>query len=157
MESQQDYYNQAQSLALSVPPSTPPAVPTAVAKGGTGSSSKGATAKSGNKPSDWKPLGVFALTQGDQTDSNSIFQLAVDKNGIVRGNYYNPLTQEEKPIQGKVDKKNKRVAWTVGTNKQVVYDTGLANLLAKQSSLLIHLSKDSTQQWNIVRLQRKQT
>lgn len=157
MESQEAYYDQAQALALSAPPSTPPAVPAAVAKGGTRASSKGAASKAGSKPTDWKPLGVFALTQGDQTDSNSIFQLAVDKNGIVRGNYFNPLTQEEQPIQGKVDKKNKRVAWTVGSNKEVVYDTGLANLLSKQSSLLIHLSKSNTQQWNLIRLEHAPT
>jgi hypothetical protein len=154
--SESDYYTQAQNLALSAPPSVPPA--TSSTKSGTKTNTKpgtkaGASSKTTEKESDWKPLGVFALTQGDQTDSNSIFQLAVNKKGIIRGNYFNPLTQEEQPVQGKIDQKSKRVAWTVGSNKTVVYDTGLANLLAKQSSLLIHLSGSKTQQWNIIRLQ----
>lgn len=151
--SENDYYTQAQTLALSAPPSVPPVAPTT--KTGTKAGTKsGANSKTTEKESDWKPLGVFALTQGDQTDSNSIFQLAVNKKGIIRGNYFNPLTQEEQPVQGKVDQKSKRVAWTVGSNKSVVYDTGVANLLAKQSSLLIHLSATNTQQWNIIRLQQ---
>ena len=151
--SENDYYTQAQQLALSAPPSVPPVAPST--KAGTKSGTKsGAAAKTTEKESDWKPLGVFALTQGDQTDSNSIFQLAVNKKGIIRGNYFNPLTQEEQPVQGKIDQKSKRVAWTIGSNKNVVYDTGIANLLAKQSSLLIHLSGTNTQQWNIVRLEQ---
>jgi hypothetical protein len=154
MESAEAYYTQAQVLANSVPPTIPPSVPAAATKGTTKSGAKPAAKTPPGKASDWKPLGVFALTQGDQTDSNSIFQLAVNKTGVIRGNYFNPLTSEEKPVQGKVDMKNKRVAWTVGSNKNVVYDTGLANLLAKQSSLLIHMDKNTTQQWNLVRLQK---
>lgn len=151
-----DYYEQAQSLALSAPPSVPPVAPST--KAGTKSTTKsGASSKSSEKQSDWKPLGVFALTQGDQTDSNSIFQLAVNKKGVIRGNYFNPLTQEEQPVQGKVDLKSKRVAWTIGSNKAVVYDTGIANLLAKQSTLLIHLNAKNTQQWNLIRLQQNQS
>ncbi len=130
-ESAGAYYSQAQTLASS-------ATPTATEKT--------------KKASDWKSLGVFVLTQGDQTDTNSMFQLAVNKSGVVRGNYFNPLTQDEKPVQGKIDLKTKRVAWTVGTNKDTVYDTGLANLLAGHSTLLLHVGKSQTQQWNIFRL-----
>lgn len=148
MEPAATYYDQAQTLALSSTPTTPfPGV-----KASTTSATVTPAAK--KAAAGWKPLGVFALTQGDQTDSNCIFQLAVDKGGVVRGNYYNPMTQEEQPVQGKVDKKNKRVAWTIGSNKQVVYDTGLANLLKPQSSILVHLSRDTTQQWNLVRLKK---
>jgi len=165
MATADDYYNQAQTLALSAPPTVPTSVSVSATVSGTKTGTKAvASTKSGaktkaskEKESDWKPLGVFALTQGDQTDANSIVQLAVNKSGIIRGNYFNPLTQDEKPIQGKVDMKNKRVAWTVGTNKTVVYDTGLANLLAQQSTLLIHMDKNSTQQWNLIRLQQNQS
>ncbi len=37
--------------------------------------------------SDWLPLGVFALTKPDETDSVVTIQLAVNKDGILRGNY----------------------------------------------------------------------
>lgn len=102
--------------------------------------------------SDWKSLGVFSLTEGDQTNSSSLFQFATNKAGELRGNYYNTLTNEVKPLQGKIAHKTGRVAFTVGDNRDVVYDTGLANLLSNESSLLLHYGKNQTQQWNLVRI-----
>lgn len=127
------YYEQAKKLATSVSPSS----------------------KEQPKKDAWKPMGVFSLTQGNQTNSNSIFQLASNKQGVVRGNYYNPLTDEVKPVQGKINMKNKRVAWTISGNNEIVYDTGLANLLSDQSTLLIHFGKDQTQQWDLIRLKNE--
>jgi hypothetical protein len=47
--------------------------------------SPGATAI--NSPNgNWLPLGVFAFTQPDQTSSDVSIQLAVDKQGLIRGN-----------------------------------------------------------------------
>jgi hypothetical protein len=129
------YYDQAQTLAQSVP------VPNSSTNVLTQSQAK-----------DWKPLGVFSLTQGSETNTTTMFQLAVNKKGAIRGNYYNTLTQEVKPVKGSVDKKIMRAAWTVGGNKNVVYDTGMANLLQPQSTVLVHLGKSLTQQWTLVRL-----
>src|SRR5262249_18318297 len=41
------------------------------------------------KEEEWLALGVFAMVQGEETSSNNIFQLAVNKEGVIRGNYYN--------------------------------------------------------------------
>lgn len=108
--------------------------------------------KSKKSSGEWKPLGVFSLAQAGQTDTTSVFQLAVNKSGIIRGNYDNLLTNEVQPVHGAVDKKSMRAAWTVGNDKKVVYDTGLANLLEKQSSILVHFDKDQTKQWSMIRL-----
>jgi hypothetical protein len=134
MESSVAYYQQAQTLAQSVPISAEP--------------------KSKSSAKDWKPLGVYSLVQGGQSNTNMMFQLAVNKKGAIKGNYYNTLTDETKPVSGAVDKKNMRAAWIVGNNKNVVYDSGLSNLLKEQSPVLVHLSKEKTQQWNLVRLQQ---
>ncbi len=76
-----------------------------------------------NAPSDaeWKPLGVFALVQSGQTKSNNVFQLALDKNGIIRGNYYDGLMDTTTPVYGSVDKKTQRAAWTIGKTKDRVF------------------------------------
>lgn len=147
-----DYYEQALQLAQSVPPTT---VPSAAPSGGNSKAAATLAAKpvaAGGSAKDWKPLGVYSLTQGDQTDSAILFQLAVDKKGTIRGNYYNALTQETKPVSGAVDKKNMRAAWTVAGSKGVVYDSGISNLLHAQSPLLVHYGKDHTEQWNLVRM-----
>lgn len=143
-----EYYQQALQLAQSVPPTT--------VQPASGGNMKAAAALAAKPVSasykDFKPLGVYSMTQGDQTDSAILFQLAVDKKGAIRGNYYNALTQETKPVSGAVDKKNMRAAWTVAGSKGVVYDSGLSNLLHAQSPMLVHYGKDRTEQWNLVRM-----
>ena len=66
---------------------------------------------------EWMPLGVFALVQNDQSDPHYIMQLAVNKSGALAGNYSDLMSGTNVPIQGAVDKKTQRVAWTVGDNK----------------------------------------
>jgi len=119
----------------------------------------GAIAASGSKTPDdqsqWMSFGVFGMVQGDQTDPTMIFQLAVDPQGNIRGNCFNTLTDASLPVNGAVDKKTQRVAWTVGDNKKTVFDTGLYNLTKDQAPLLVHFGKDRTQDWLMVRLQSK--
>jgi hypothetical protein len=53
-------------------------------------------------PSDdqnWLPLGVFAMTHGDQANSNMVIQLAVSKQGIIRGNFTDTTTNQTLPVQ----------------------------------------------------------
>jgi hypothetical protein len=109
------------------------------------------------EPSDkeeWIPLGVFGMVQGEEKDANDLFQLAISKQGILRGNYYNALTDSTVPVAGAVDKQTQRAAWTVGDRKEPVYETGIANLTQPESSLLVHFGKDRTQQWTLVRLEK---
>jgi hypothetical protein len=103
---------------------------------------------------DWIPLGVFAMVQGEEKDSNDIFQLAINKDGIIRGNYYNGLSDTTVPVTGSVDKKSQRAAWTVGDRKDTVYETGIVNLTQPESTMLVHFGKDRTQQWMLVRLDK---
>ena len=101
---------------------------------------------------DWLPLGVFALTKSDQTKSDVTVQLAVNKQGTLRGNYTDTATDKNQVIQGAVDKKTQRVAFTVGENKNAVVETGLYNLTKDEAPCLIHLGSDRTEQWLLVRL-----
>jgi hypothetical protein len=102
----------------------------------------------------WQSLGVFALVQGDETTSNTMFQLAVDQQGTLRGNYYDALMDSTTPVNGAVDKKTQRAAWTIGDKKNVVFDTGIVNLTKDKTPVLVHSGKDKTQQWLLVRLSK---
>jgi hypothetical protein len=102
---------------------------------------------------EWQSLGVFALVQGDEKEANNIFQIAINANGVIRGNYYNALTDTTIPIAGTVDKKTQRAAWFVGDNKETVYETGMGNLSQPETQLLVHFGKDRTQQLTLVRLE----
>ena len=83
-----------------------------------------------------------------------LFELALNKKGVIAGNYFNVMTDDVKPVAGAVDKKTMRAAWTITGNKDVVYDTGISNLLKSQSTILVHFGKDKTQQWTLVRVQQ---
>jgi hypothetical protein len=111
------------------------------------------------KPPDneqWQPLGVFAMVKGDEQTSNDIFQLAISKDGIVRGNYYNAVSDSATPVSGSLDKKSQRIAWTIGDNKEPVYETGLYNLTQQESTMLVHFSKDHTEQYNLFQVPPQQ-
>jgi hypothetical protein len=103
---------------------------------------------------EWQPLGVFALVRGEEQTSDKIFQLAVNKDGVIRGNYYDAIADNALPVYGSVDKKTQRAAWSVGEKRDVVFEAGIANLTADQTPILVHYGKDDTQQLTLVRVER---
>jgi hypothetical protein len=107
-----------------------------------------------SKEEEWLPLGVFAMVQGEQSDSNDLFQLAVNKAGTIRGNYYNVLSDLTQPVYGSVDKKTQRAAWTVGDRKEPVYEVGVANLTKAETTMMVHFGKERSQQWTLVRVEQ---
>jgi hypothetical protein len=104
---------------------------------------------------EWLPLGVFALSRGDTGVSNTVLQLAVSKDGVISGIYYNSDTDVSRPVKGSVDKKTQRAAWTFADGKDTnfVMEAGINNLTQDQTEALVHFGKDITQQWLMVRLQ----
>jgi hypothetical protein len=132
-----DFYRIAQTLAakgaVKLPPGAKSSAPTAA---------------------DWKPLGVFSLVHDSQKMSTTLFQLAINKQGLIRGNCYNILTGQLDTVYGAADKSNSRAAFSVGSNHTVIYDSGVGNLLSAQSPILVHMSKDQREQLTLVRLRQ---
>ncbi|REK13031.1 MAG: hypothetical protein DWQ37_10430 [Planctomycetota bacterium] len=112
-----------------------------------------ATDTSGSE-GEWTPLGVFGLVQGEQASTSAVFQLATNKQGTIAGNFADMLTGSTMKVQGAVDKKTQRACWTVGDNKDTVYDAGIANLTKDELPVLVHFGKDRTEQWLLVRLKQ---
>jgi hypothetical protein len=81
------------------------------------------------------------------------FQLAVDKQGTIAGTYYNTSTDKSLPVQGSVDKKTQRAAWTVGDKKTTVVETGVYNLTQDEAPAVIHFGNQRQQTWLLVRLE----
>jgi hypothetical protein len=125
-----EYYQQVSNLAQTAPPPD-------------------------NSSADWMPLGVFALVKAQQEDPHYILQLAVNKSGAVAGNYSDLIGGTTLPIQGAVDQKSQRLAWIVGNNKNTVGEAGLYNLTQDEAPALLHIGKDKTQQWLLVRLKQR--
>ena len=57
----------------------------------------------------WMPLGVFAVVAEGQTHTDKLVQLAVNQDGVIRGNYQDLLTDKSRRSIGTVDKR--RSAW----------------------------------------------
>ncbi len=103
---------------------------------------------------DWLPLGVFALTRDESQHATGTLQLAVNKQGIIRGNYTDSLASQPLTVKGSVDKKTQRVCFTIGDDQTNIVETGLYNLTKDEAPALVHLGKDRTQQWLLVRLKQ---
>jgi hypothetical protein len=100
---------------------------------------------------DWLPLGVFALVRDEDQHAQLTLQLAVNKQGILRGNYNDVVIDHVLPVHGAVDKETQRVAWTVDNNKNFFMEAGLSNLTTGEAPTLIHKS-GRTERWLLVRL-----
>ena len=96
------------------------------------------------------------LVQGQETTSNNIFQLAVDKNGVVRGNYYDGLMDTTTPVYGSVQQSTQRVAWTIGKAKIASSRRGSTTSRRSETPVLVHFGADRTQQMLFVRIKQPQ-
>jgi hypothetical protein len=88
-------------------------------------------------PSDWLPLGMFALANEDEGSPIMYLQLAVDQDGVISGTYFNSLTESTLPIYGMVDPESQRAAWSVGDKTTTVMETGIFNLTEDIVPLLL--------------------
>ena len=125
-----DYYQQAETIAQNVPQDADP------------------------EKVEWMPLGVFAIAEQDATDTGMLLQLAVSKEGIVAGTFYNQTLNVDRPVEGTVDQKSQRAAWHFvdGKNPEIVMETGVVNLTKDETTALVHFGPDKSQTWLMVRL-----
>jgi hypothetical protein len=99
------------------------------------------------------PLGVYALAPPDQDDATAMLQLAVSKDGMVRGSYYDLVSDQAHPIQGAVDKKTERVAFTIGQKGTTVFETKLADLTGPEGEVSLHFRDGEASDWMLARFE----
>lgn len=109
-------------------------------------------------PEQWMPVGVFALKPAAGEASDMILQMAVNKDGIIEGTYYNATNDTAKPIRGIVERKSQRAIWTFSDdqNHSVILETGIYNLTQDETKVLVHFGRHRTEEWLLVRLQEPQ-
>lgn len=104
---------------------------------------------------EWLPLGVFAVVAGPtQTQTDKVLQLALNKEGVIRGNLQDATTDKVIPVTGAVDKKTQRVAIEMEGNDSVVLETGLYNLTNDEVPALLHLGPDRQEPRTPMRLKQ---
>ncbi len=128
--SSEQYYQQAETIAASIPDNIEVA------------------------QVEWMPLGVYAIAEEDGVDNGMLIQLAVSKEGLIAGTFYNDSTDEGRPLEGYVDRETQRAAWKFadGKNSEIVMETAINNLTQEESTALVHFGAEQNQTWLMVRL-----
>jgi len=83
-----------------------------------------------------------------------VLQLAVSKEGMIAGNYNNKATNEVKSIEGMVDMKSGRAAWTIAGKSSPIMETKVAGLTENETSVLVHFADGTTQEWLMAHLEK---
>jgi hypothetical protein len=94
-------------------------------------------------------LGVYTLAPAGQEEATGMIQLAIAKNGVLRGTFADLKTDQDQNIQGSVDKKTGRVAFTIGPEGKDVYETSIQDLTQQSGPLTIHANDGQTSEWTI--------
>jgi hypothetical protein len=100
---------------------------------------------------EWLPLGVFALVRNVDQQPQTTVQLAINQQGILRGNYTDLVSDHALPIEGAVDKETQRAAWTIGENRNFFMEAGVKNLTDGEAPALIH-KYSKTELWLLISL-----
>jgi hypothetical protein len=104
---------------------------------------------------EWLPLGVFAvIAEPAQTQTDKVVQLALNKEGVIRGNLQDSLAGKVTPVVGAVDENTQRVAMKLEGNDSVVVETGLYNLTNDEVPLLVHFGPDQQESRTLIRLKQ---
>jgi hypothetical protein len=102
---------------------------------------------------DWMPLGTFSMAvRADETEPDRVIQLAVNKAGIISGTVVNEKSGNVYAVQGRVDQDTQRVAFTIGKDRDVAFETGLANLTRNETPLLVHYGAGQRATYFLARL-----
>jgi hypothetical protein len=103
---------------------------------------------------EWLPLGVFALSREDVADSQAMLELAVNKQGVLAGTYYNESTGASRPLKGTIDKQSQRavVGFADGKNADLALETGIYNLTQEEAPALMHHGTEESTPVLLVRL-----
>jgi hypothetical protein len=99
------------------------------------------------------PLGVFALAPQNEKEASALVQLAVNKQGELRGNYYDVLTAQDQTVAGTVDKQSQRATFKVSPGGNVSFETSLANLTQASGWITLRFANGQSRQWTLARFE----
>jgi hypothetical protein len=107
---------------------------------------------------EWLPMGTFTVLDANGNEKKgNILQLAVNKNGQIRGNYFNEETGKIRQLLGAIDSKSQRVALRFVDDEKMVLECGLWNLTQDSVPLLVHFDEKDSEQLTLIRLTKPET
>ena len=145
----------ATSTTVATASATTTATGTEAAAAATATSTDGNASNAAALPSDleWMPLGVYATGPKDAAQAHVYQQLAVSKQGELKGNYYDSITNTTQPVSGSIDRETRKASWKVGGKGGATFETTLDALMKTPSDVTMK-SGSATHEWELVQVQK---
>ena len=102
---------------------------------------------------EWMPLGVYATGPKDAAQAHVYQQLAVSKQGELKGNYYDSITNTTQPVSGSIDRETRKASWKVGEKGGATFETTLDALMKTPSDVTMK-SGSAKHEWELVQVQK---
>ena len=102
--------------------------------------------------SKWLTLGVYAVQSTNGEPASRYLQLAVNRQGELRGVYYDEISGSSQNLSGRIDQSTQVATWSLDSNQAITFRANLSDLT--QSTGTVEVTQTSgTQQWRIAREQ----
>jgi len=145
----------ATSTTVAAASATTTTTGTEAAAAATATSTDGNASSAAALPPDleWMPLGVYATGPKDAAQAHVYQQLAVSKQGELKGNYYDSITNTTQPVSGSIDRETRKARWKVGGKGGATFETTLDALMKTPSDVTMK-SGSATHEWELVQVQK---
>jgi hypothetical protein len=145
----------ATSTTVAASSATTTAAGTEAAATATATSTDGNASSAAAPPPDleWMPLGVYATGPKDAAQAHVYQQLAVSKQGELKGNYYDSITNTTQPVSGSIDRETRKASWKVGGKGGATFETTLDALMKTPSDVTMK-SGSAEHEWELVQVQK---
>jgi hypothetical protein len=94
-------------------------------------------------------VGVYSLSETGTSDPTRMVQMDVSRDGKIRGNYFDVLSNQVTLLSGEVNKETQAVAWTLGTNSNAVFRTTLSALTQPGGTVQVQFPNGKSSSWLI--------
>ncbi len=102
--------------------------------------------------SDWLALGVYSVLSSSGEPAARLLQLSVNRNGELRGVYYDAISNNSQNLSGQIDQSTQVAQWSIDANPQTTFRTNLDQLTQPSGTIQVN-QPGGEQQWRIARQQ----
>jgi len=101
---------------------------------------------------EWLALGAYSVQSSSGEPSSRFFQLSTNRQGELRGVYYDEISDSSQNLSGTIDQSSRVATWTLDTNEATTFRANLNDLT--QATGTVEVTQPSgNQQWRIARQQ----
>ena len=102
----------------------------------------------------WMNLGVFALKPAGASEATLVVQLAVCRDGVVRGSQFDTVSEKSANLRGAVDKTRLWIRWSAEHEPGRVFQAPLGELTKPEGHLVLQAPDAKPAAWKTVQVVR---